>query len=610
MRAMKACPVPWLGILARRLALVAAAGSLFAAAGAEAACRLDGFAAIPVTMDGMRPTVHVTLDGQDAVFLVDTGAYASVLSPAAASRYHVRVFSRATAGVEGIGGDTSAQMARVESVQLGGASFYDTPFLVVDGVGRDLAGVLGRDILGQADAEYDFANGVMRLIRPKGCGGADVLSYWTDRPTVLQTLPGFAGAASLDATGEINGQKVRVGFDSGSAYSDMTLKAASRAGVTRASPDVSPASPTVGISGRPAAAWSAPFDRVALGTEAVLHTRLRVTETGLAGDDMLLGADFFLAHRIYVSRLQRRIYFTYNGGPVFRLRNAPAVAWSFTGAQDGKQAGGDPNAPVDAAGFARRGAASVARGDPSGAVEDFSRAIAMQPEVAAFWFDRGAAHAAGGQTDLALADFDSGLTLRPDDAPALLARASLDIEAGRPGAAEADIERAAKAAGQDAVVALEIAELYEHAGLFPQSIAAYDRWIDAHPRDGLMADALAGRCRTRALAHSGLDLAKADCDAAVRRRRNDGALLASRSLVHLARGEADLAIADADSALKTGARPFWALESRGLAERAKGLAGPAAADLAAAAEIDSRQAERVRKLGLEPPPDAVAAAAR
>jgi tetratricopeptide (TPR) repeat protein/predicted aspartyl protease len=602
---MKTCRPRWLRFLARRLILVAGAACVFAATGAEAACRLEGFAAIPVTMIGMRPTVHVTLNGQDAVFLVDTGAFASALSPAAAIRYHVRVFSRATADVEGIGGSTSAQTARVEYMQLGGADFYDTPFLVTDGLGRDLAGVLGQDVLGQADAEYDFANGVMRLIRPKGCNGSDVLSYWTDRPSVLQALPGFAGSGSLDATGEINGQKVRIGFDSGSAYSDMTLQAAARAGVTPSSPDVSPARATVGISGRPAATWSAPFDQVALGTEAVLHTRLRITQTRLAGDDMLLGADFFLAHRIYVSRRQRRIYFTYNGGPVFRLRDAPALAWSFMGTPEG-----DPNAPVDAAGFARRGAASVSRGDLNGAVDDFSRAIAMEPKVAAFWFDRGAAYAAGGMTDQALSDFDSGLDLRPDEPSALLARAALDIDAGRPDPAAADIETATRAAGRDAVLGLEIAGLYERANLYSQSIAAYGAWIGAHPRDGLMPDALAGRCRARALARTELDLAVKDCDAAVRGRSNDGLLLASRSLAHLARGEPDLAIADADSALKAGERPFWALEVRGLAERAKGFEGPAAIDLAAAAEVDAKQAERVRKLGLAPKLLPIAASAR
>ena len=42
---------------------------------------------------------------------------------------------------------------------------------------------------------------------------------------------------------------------------------------------------------------------------------------------MLLGADFFLSHRILVSNSQHKLYFTYNGGPVFQLdRGAVAGA--------------------------------------------------------------------------------------------------------------------------------------------------------------------------------------------------------------------------------------------------------------------------------------------
>jgi tetratricopeptide (TPR) repeat protein/predicted aspartyl protease len=596
--------------MVRGLALPLGAACLLAATTTRAECRLEGFAAIPVTMHGMRPTMHVTLNGQDAVFLVDTGAFASVLTPAAARQYRVRVFSRASADVQGIGGATSAQIARVERVQLGGAAFYDAAFLVADGLGRDLDGVIGRDLLGQADAEYDFANGVMRLIRPKGCNGSDVLSYWTDRPTVLEALPNYAGGASLDALGEINGQRVRVGFDSGSAYSDMTLKAAARAGVTPSSPDVSAVRPIVGISGRPAATWSAPFDRVALGTEAVLHTRLRIAQTDLAGDDLLLGADFFLSHRIYISRRQRRIYVTYNGGPVFRLREAPSAAWSATSVAVEKAGVGDPNAPVDAAGFARRAAASMARGAVEAALEDFNHAIALEPKAAVFWFDRGAAQAVGGRADLALADLDEGLKLQPGSPSALLARASLEFDAGHVDAAESDMARAIGVDRTDAAIGLEVAGLYERAGRFAQAIAAYDQWIAGHARDGYLPDALAGRCRALALAKIELDRAEQDCDGAVRARRTDAALLASRSLAHQARGELDLAIADADAALKTGDRPFWALEARGLAELGKGQQSAGAADLAAAAEADPRQAERVRTMGFGPAPGPASAAAR
>jgi tetratricopeptide (TPR) repeat protein len=594
---------------ARSLALWAGLGAAAAGSAAHAECRLEDFAVVAVTMMGMRPLAHMTLDGQDAVFLVDTGAFASALSPAAAARHHIRVFSRGGVGVEGIGGGAYAQIAQVAHVQFGGAGFFDQSFLVLSGLGRDVDGVVGRDILGQADAEYDFANGVMRLVRPKGCGASDVLSYWTDRPSILSALPNLPDAGAIGALGEINGQKVRVGLDSGSAYSDMTLKAAARAGVTPASPDVAPARATTGVAGRPAPTWSAPFETFALGAEAVLHTRLRISQTSLGGSDMLLGADFFLAHRIYVSRLQRRIYFTYNGGPVFRLHETQPPMWM----RDSPE--GDPNAPTDAAGFSRRGAASMARNDLDGAVEDFGRAIALEPQVATFYFNRGAAQAADHKPDLALADFDAGLKLQPENLAARLARASVNIEAGRVDAARNDLDAAVGARSPDPLIGLEGAGLYERAGLYAQALAAYDQWIAANPRDELAADALAGRCRARLLAHlpadrTDLDQAARDCEAAVKARRDGAQALASRGLLHFTRGEFDLAIADSEASLLTGERLFWALESRGLAELNKGLEADGRADLAEAAKVDSKQAEHARALGLEPKLDPATASAR
>jgi hypothetical protein len=41
--------------------------------------------------------------------------------------------------------------------------------------------------------------------------------------------------------------------------------------------------------------------------------------------DMLLGADFFLSHHILISNSQHKLYFTYNGGPVFDLTMGAAA---------------------------------------------------------------------------------------------------------------------------------------------------------------------------------------------------------------------------------------------------------------------------------------------
>jgi hypothetical protein len=44
--------------------------------------------------------------------------------------------------------------------------------------------------------------------------------------------------------------------------------------------------------------------------------------------DVLLGADFMLAHHIYVANSQKKVYFTYSGGAVFRYRTPDDVAAS------------------------------------------------------------------------------------------------------------------------------------------------------------------------------------------------------------------------------------------------------------------------------------------
>ena len=53
--------------------------------------------------------------------------------------------------------------------------------------------------------------------------------------------------------------------------------------------------------------------------EEIQNARLRIADTDLPGADMLLGSDFFVSHHIFVANSQRKLYLTYNGGPVFNL---------------------------------------------------------------------------------------------------------------------------------------------------------------------------------------------------------------------------------------------------------------------------------------------------
>jgi hypothetical protein len=82
--------------------------------------------------------------------------------------------------------------------------------------------------------------------------------------------------------------------------------------------------------------WVAPFASVKIGDEEIKNTKLSIGETQATEFDVLLGADFFLAHHLYVANSQGKLYFTYSGGPVFR-----AVAPGETAASGGEKPAAD-----------------------------------------------------------------------------------------------------------------------------------------------------------------------------------------------------------------------------------------------------------------------------
>jgi len=61
------------------------AWAILAASAAHAGtCQIVRSPDIPVTMSGLRPVVHAQINGQDAALAVDSGAFFSMLTPAAA----------------------------------------------------------------------------------------------------------------------------------------------------------------------------------------------------------------------------------------------------------------------------------------------------------------------------------------------------------------------------------------------------------------------------------------------------------------------------------------------------------------------------------------------
>jgi tetratricopeptide (TPR) repeat protein/predicted aspartyl protease len=604
--------------LAFTLAATAVAGCLSAgAAQAAPACTLSRLAELPITMVGARPTVPVKINGHDSPFIIDSGAESDILSLSWANRFDIHSAIVPGRALAGIGGIQRVRHATIDQFNLAGLPLRNMEFTVAEsGLENSVAGVVGEKILGAFDTEYDFANGVVRIFKPENCSDSDSLAYWSDGKASVAPIEG-QGAHHLIVTGVmVNGQRMRAVWDTGAPRSFLTEWSAKQAGVTVKTRGAQYAGPVGGFGNGVSESWIAPFDSFVVGGEKVANTRLRFMDAEVGSYDMLLGFDFFLSHRVYVANSQHKVYFTYNGGPVFRLDLAQVAAndarrplekESVNGANMA-QAASAGDEPKTAADYARRAAAARARLNFPAAIADLTKAIQLEPSNPAHYLERAQMFAANGQSALAIADYGEILKRKADSTPALLGRGALYAAAHDPEHARADLSAALKVSPGDSTLLLGVAEAYSASDLYQDALALYDRWLQEHPLPARLSwkstemreqiAALNGACWSRAVLRRDLDKALADCDAAVELQPELAAVLDSRGLVHLKRGEYDLAIADYNAVLKLAPKQAGSLYARGVAKMKKGWTAEGGADQMAALALNPAVGEEARRDGV------------
>ncbi|HEY3951484.1 tetratricopeptide repeat protein [Phenylobacterium sp.] len=596
-----------------------AAGMFAAASAAQADCKFQKVAELPVTMEGLAPRVQVKLNGKDATFGVAVADFFSGVREDTIAAYGMHR-SSAPYGmmVRTLGGaERDARAATADELTFGQARFRNVQFLVGGRMDGRIAGLIGENLMGPFDVEYDFANGVMRFFKASGCGGKD-LAYWATGQHVSKIALDAPGTLMTEVVGtaRLNGHPIRVKFASSGA-SLLNATAASRVGIQKTSAGTTDAGVVHGSYGAGHEAFVAPFDSFKIGDEEIKNTKLRVTDASMNQVDMLLGSDFFLSHRVLISGSQRAVYFTYNGGPVFRLdgdREPPAAVAPVQVATTGGAAAVPPAAagaatdePKTAEAFLRRGAGFAARRELQRAIADFTQAITLEPENAAAYRARGMARAATGQPVLAMADLDEALKRQPNDADALVRRGELYLTTRDPQRAKADFEAALKLSPTNVSLPANIGAAYARAGLYEASIQQLDGWLAAHPRDENAGQVLASRCYARALWGKELETALADCDAALKKDRNSNAMQ-SRAIVLMRLGRLDDSVTQFAAIIKLQPRDAVALYGRGLAELKKGDRSTGDADLAAATAIAPAVANQFRRMGLAPDGQGVAPA--
>jgi tetratricopeptide (TPR) repeat protein/predicted aspartyl protease len=582
----------------RLLRLLLPAMAVLVPVPAMAACEAGKIVEFPVTMAGRQPLVEGKFGSKAARFILDSGAFYSTLSAASAAEFGLRVTPAPLwFRPKGIGGDTSAGVAVATNFSIAGVAIPKIDF-VVGGSDTGTTGLIGQNILGLADVEYDLPHGVVRLIKTKGCRATN-LAYWAGSKPVtivsLETPQDTLFKPHTIGTVLLNGVKVRAMFDSGADSSMLSLTMAKRLGITPETPGVVSVGQSHGLGQHHVSTWRATFDSIDIGGEAIRHPQIEIGQLELGNADMLIGVDFFLTHRMFVSNTLRRLFITYEGGPVFGL--SPKTVFSADGtALDLTNKAPEPTT-ADA--YSRRGAVYASNQHLPEALADFDKACALAPTEARYFYQRAMAQFASRQNDKGMADLDKTIALDPTMADARLTRASMRIRRGNSAGANEDVQAADAALPPSSDKRLTVAGLFDALDRREDGLRNYDLWFKSHPEDSSRTNAFNGRCWSRGLLNRELDKALADCNAAVKGDPKQSAFLDSRALVRLRRGELRQALADYDAALALAPRTAWSLYMRGVTHKRMGNAAQAAADRAAALSIDPKVAERARKIGFD-----------
>jgi predicted aspartyl protease len=282
-------------------------------------------AEIAVTMDGRTPLVDATINGRPAHLVFDTGADTTILMTGAATKFdltptpnppHVQMTSQGKA--------IDLTFLRVRHFTFGAAAFDDIDFPATN-AGMDVDGFLGQNHIGDQDVEIDLGHGVVRWFAPQGCSNAE-LAYWAGEAPV-STVDIEVASPRIFGIVEANGVFIRAMFDTGSPGSAFESRAAGRAGVFPDSPGVTATAPALGLNPKfTPRTWSGTFGYFKIGRETIANAQLKFIEKQNASADMLIGADFFLTHRVYISKSRRELLFTYNGGDVFGSKSVAVAA--------------------------------------------------------------------------------------------------------------------------------------------------------------------------------------------------------------------------------------------------------------------------------------------
>jgi predicted aspartyl protease len=271
-------------------------------------CKLHRIASFPMTVKGGHILVPVSVNGQQKMFIVDTGGYATSITQNAAAALDLPARRTHSHMGRDIGGKYEDSYVIASTFELGRMQAKDFDLLVMNA--NDMAdGLLAPDLLRNFDVEFDFEAMTLNLFRPHSC--QDRAVYWTDKYIALPITAAQVVHVRVPVT--LEGKDMRAILDTGAPFSTMSLLSAGHFfDISRASPGIAPVGAIRGVSGGQLATYAYPFKTLTMGGVAVANPRILLTDSDnfLGSNDasLLLGLDIMRRLHMYFAYHESMLY--------------------------------------------------------------------------------------------------------------------------------------------------------------------------------------------------------------------------------------------------------------------------------------------------------------
>jgi predicted aspartyl protease len=256
------------------------------------------------------PIVTVSANGAAVTLLLDTGAEATILTPAVAQRIGAQrpriEFERRMHGITGSlpTGEVELRSFTIGGIEIPWQRVRVAPIDIASPFSGPLDGVLGADTLSSFDLDLDLPGHRMTLYDRQTCAGA--APAWSE--PYVRIAAGRSPGDRLFFPVQLDGHRTSALIDTGAQFSVLSTRTALALGVTEAALAHDPIVTVRGVVAEQLSGRIHRFSRLEVGGETIGNPEIDVADIRLSEADLVLGIDFLRSRRIWMSYGSQQIF--------------------------------------------------------------------------------------------------------------------------------------------------------------------------------------------------------------------------------------------------------------------------------------------------------------